>query len=72
MRSEQEVRQMIAELQEITDGYGSHTAQAVIAALNNVLHGPDCGMRICACLGPAGCCVCKMLALACPEDRAKD
>lgn len=52
MRTEAEVKQMIAELEQITDIYGKYTAQAIIAALYNVLNGPTTYISItgCACL----------------------
>jgi hypothetical protein len=63
MRSEQEVRQMIAELEQIDDFYGQVTARAVIAALRNVLDGPK-EIEECGCVGPRGCCYCQVRSLA--------
>jgi hypothetical protein len=72
MRSEAEIMQMIEELRQIDNPLGSHTAQAVIAALNNVLNGPRKGNWMCGCLGPAGCCVCMMSKLATPKEIPND
>jgi hypothetical protein len=72
MRTEQEVRQMIAELEQSADPRGRTTAQVVIAALRNVLEGPTpiYGDKRdwCCCLGPTGCCPCRMRQLALPDE----
>src|SRR4051812_38867498 len=65
MRSEAEVRQMIAELRQINHPYGSQTAVAIIVALENVLNGPIADTGLCGCMGPMGCCVCQIRRLAC-------
>jgi hypothetical protein len=73
MRTEAEVRQMLEEVREIyskeDNKYGKGPAKAVMAALENVLNGPR-KPGWCACLGPAGCCVCQMHQLA-SETTAK-
>lgn len=67
MRSEAEVRAMIAEIEAIRAGRGGRTvdfgtADAVIAALQNVLTGPVVAGP-CACMGPTDLCRCQIKQL---------
>lgn len=67
MRSEAEVRAMIAEIEAIRAGRGGRTvdfgtADAVIAALQNVLTGPVAAGP-CACMGPTDLCRCQIKQL---------
>jgi hypothetical protein len=64
MRSEREIRGMIAELKAMPRHWPNlEYRMAAVALLENVLEGPTGGMPACECVGPEGCCRCLMWRL---------